>query len=358
MFGVMAALPLQAAPALSASSAAPATLQLFRPSMPPQMSRFQRLSAEQRQAWVGFCAELAASSAAKQAKNALAKPTFPQVTRILKLRGPQQRRWMTFCAALLPKQGVSSRAASRASRSSSSSTAAGATTNAPASASQSSSSSVSSSFSTSSSSATGFKGACVVRNGSTGLPAYNASDAGQGYAKMNKGVSFASYDVIRDSCTQEDYAALAQTFCAQNPGSSYQKQVGMYNQDNSYNTTGTGNFGADFTQCPAASSSSSSQETGYKGACVVRDAYTSLPAYNVADVGQGYAKLNKGSGFASYEAVRDTCSQSDYTALGQSFCAQNPGGSYQMQVAMYNLDNSYNTTGSGNFGSNFVQCGS
>ena len=226
-----------------------------------------------------------------------------------------------------------------------------------------SSSSVSSSSSaipasSSISSVTGYKGACVVRNGSTSLPNYNAADSAQGYAKIAKGTSFANYQSVRDTCTQSDYTTLGQTFCAQNPGGSYQMQVAMYNQDNTYNTTGTGNFGSDYVQCPAASSSSSSSiETGYKGACVVRNESTSLPNYNAADSAQGYAKIGKGSGFSNYQSVRDACAQSDYTALGQTFCAQNPGGSYQMQVAMYNLDNTYNTTGGSNFGLNWIQCG-
>ncbi|OIO55642.1 hypothetical protein AUJ46_00800 [Candidatus Peregrinibacteria bacterium CG1_02_54_53] len=212
----------------------------------------------------------------------------------------------------------------------------------------------SSSASSSSAPSTAWKGICDVRNSHTNLPSYADEDSGRGYAKVNKGTNFASLNAISAACTQADYDALGRTFCAQNPGGSYQREVGMFDQDDNYHSNSCGNFGCEYVQCPA--SSSSSLISTFKGACVVRDSYTDLPSYNDPDAKDGYVKMGKGTNFVSIDDVRDRCTQDDYEALGEKFCAVTPGGSYQMQVATYHQNNRYKSTGCGNFGCDYVTC--
>lgn len=61
---------------------------------------------------------------------------------------------------------------------------------------------------------------------------------------------------------------------------------------------------------------------------------------------------------ASYQEVRELCLEADYDALGDTFCALHPGGTYQRQVASYTLDNAYSALGAPHMGSDYVHCGS
>ncbi len=104
-----------------------------------------------------------------------------------------------------------------------------------------------------------YKGACVIRDQYTSLPDYSAPASGTGYAKVNKGSNFSSFANIDSACTQADFNALISTYCPLNEGGQYQKQIGMYNQDGSYNTTGPSSLGADYLTCPVITAPSPAQ---------------------------------------------------------------------------------------------------
>ena len=89
----------------------------------------------------------------------------------------------------------------------------------------------------------------------------------------------------------------------------------------------------------SSSSSPSATANLLRGSCIVQDDNWhfswSQPLYTSADSGPGYVKTNKGTSFASIQALRDVCTQAEFTALDLAFCAQNPGRFHRWWVATY-----------------------
>jgi hypothetical protein len=334
----------------------------------PAASKIKRIPQGDVKAWTTFCkatiapADSAIPAALRKAGKTPSGMELPAVSRIRLLSVAEQRPWTIFCTEFLRAKTASSSSSAKKKHGAAVPLRGAANTVPPAIAPATSvvapaSAATSAAPSVSSPAASGYKGACLVRDPNVGVPsAYALADVGSGYAKLGKGDGFTSFGQAQNACVVADYNALIATHCASRPGQTYETGVLMYTQQGDYHMYGGSPVVAPRGTCPQASSVSSPAATGYKGACVIRNAYTGLPQYDAPDAGTGYAKLNKGSGFANYTAVRDACSLSDYAALDQTFCAQNPGGSYQMGVAMYNQDNTYNTTGCGNAGCNWVQC--
>ncbi|MFH0770795.1 MAG: S-layer homology domain-containing protein [Candidatus Peregrinibacteria bacterium] len=209
------------------------------------------------------------------------------------------------------------------------------------------------------------KGTCYVSdlNGYIPTPADPAS--GQGYVVLNKG-NYQSMMDLRAACTQADFDTLGRTFCDRNPGVTYRRAIGQFTQSNQYIANACWSDGCKKITCQEAASSapshssspavsSRSTETA-KGACVVRDFNTAVPsAYAVSDVGDGYVKRGKGT-MTSLSAVRDACTQDDYDALADKYCAENPDNSYEMDVALYDQNGNLKSKGCGDQGCDLVQC--
>ncbi len=91
-------------------------------------------------------------------------------------------------------------------------------------------------------------GICLVRGGSTNLPAWNAPAVGPGYAKQEMpGID--DYDGLRAACTPEIYQHLFAEYCAEG-GDEAQPEVATYQPDGSWEETGCGTIGCDFVSCP------------------------------------------------------------------------------------------------------------
>lgn len=412
-FAMVSLATLAGSPFLSAALTRQAPLPL-----PPTVQQIRTLPKADQAKWTAFCKTLmskAASAKTAQAKDAkgtvgIKAPANAKITELLAKNG---KAWTTLCAGWLGKTPASAAGATGAANASvRAGTAASARfikpvmsrkpetgtavpwvgdrpapqedtrAAAPARGGNTAGQTTepSSASAAASSAPSGYKGACVIRDPNKGYPGYEDADNGEHHAKANKGSGFKSLAAIADACTQQTYDALAQTYCATHAGNTYQIAVLLYTQGNLYHESGPGYFGWQLARCPAAppasssaassaaasvassapasssAASSSATPTGYKGACVIRDAYTSLPRYDAPDAAQGYAKTGKGWGFTDFGAVRAACTQADYDALGLTFCAANPGGRYQREASMYNLDNSWRTTGGSAFGSSYVYC--
>lgn len=229
---------------------------------------------------------------------------------------------------------------------------------------QGASSSVSSSSAHSTSSTSVPKGTCYVSDQRGYIPTPTNPASGQGYVVLNKG-NYQSMIDLRAACTQADFDTLGRTFCAQNPGVTYRRAIGQFTQSNQYIANACWSDGCKEITCPGAASSASSSsspavssrstETA-KGSCVVRDFNTAVPStYAVSDVGDGYVKTGKGT-MTSLSAVRDACTQDDYDALADKYCAGNPDNSYEMDVALYDQNGNLKSKGCSDQGCDLVQC--
>lgn len=92
------------------------------------------------------------------------------------------------------------------------------------------------------------------------------------------------------------------------------------------------------------------------GACVVRDGSTDLPLLTAPGIGRGYAK--KSMSGSDIPTLQTNCTRSIYDSLMRTYCAygSNRSNPAQWQVALYNADGSYNTTGCDDAGCDFVRC--
>ena len=90
------------------------------------------------------------------------------------------------------------------------------------------------------------------------------------------------------------------------------------------------------------------------GVCLIRDSYTSVPLFSDSDIGKGYAKAAK-PGVNTISGLQSACSQSDYSALLQSYCTSN-SNSIQQQVMTYDSTGHWSSLSCGAFGCNYVSC--
>ncbi|MBI2578985.1 MAG: hypothetical protein HYW26_04715 [Candidatus Aenigmarchaeota archaeon] len=92
-----------------------------------------------------------------------------------------------------------------------------------------------------------------------------------------------------------------------------------------------------------------------KGACMVRDAYTSTPLFSAPDIGKGYAKNAKDAN--TIEGLRTACTKTDYDELLKNYCTQN-SNTVQQQVVVYYPDGNAYSSGCGASGCDFYSCSS
>jgi hypothetical protein len=73
---------------------------------------------------------------------------------------------------------------------------------------------------------------------------------------------------------------------------------------------------------PAATTSPTAKPNVSYGACVIRDGYTSLPGYNAADSGKGYAMKKMGT-VNDYNDIKQKCIDAVYQSLTPPYCQTN-----------------------------------
>jgi len=185
-------------------------------------------------------------------------------------------------------------------------------------------------------------GACVIRDGYTSLPGYNAADSGKGYA-MKKMGTVVDYNDAKSKCIDPIYQQITSSYCATNTNPA-QWEVALYDKDGNYKTTGCAQSGCNNHACPVVQ----------YGACVIRDGYTSLPGYNAADSGKGYAMKKMGT-VNDYNDIKQKCIDAVYQSLTPPYCQTNTNPA-QWEVALYDKDGNFKTTGCAASGCNDHAC--
>ncbi len=179
---------------------------------------------------------------------------------------------------------------------------------------------------------------CMVDGGAPAKPAYGAPDTGDGYAKTNIG-NVTDLDDAKARCTDDIYAPLMPTYCANNEFIDKEKAqwlVGFFSTNLTTNVFAAS--GPVFHHCSDECWGSSCDTNGV---CIVSDQYSSIPGYWDPDLGTGifienylgggynyiddwYAKYRLGD-VTDLNDATSRCTDDIFNNLTTQYCNANSG---------------------------------